>query len=148
MTEPTGIRGPSILKALLTGVAVLGIAFLIVIAIAMILLSMVGPLPFSDVGRTDGVYAQNRTDKDLHFRALLPSGWFNVPFVAEPYVGTYASNLLLLSPSQLDANRCTTGPIVALNEDGREVARHDDPICLDHGQALWVVKAAGPVSTD
>jgi hypothetical protein len=148
MTEPSGIRGPSILKALLTGAAVLGLAFLVLIMVGGILLSLAGGLPFSDVGRTDGVYAQNRTDEDLHFRALLPSGWFNVPFVAEPYVGTYASNLLLLDPSNLDANRCTTGPIVALNKAGREVARRDDPICLDHGQALWVVEAPGPGATD
>jgi hypothetical protein len=104
---------------------------------------------WGDMGRTDGIYAQNRTDQDLQFRVQLETGWYTVPGIARPYVGADASNTLVAGSNLLDRNRCTTGPIVALAEDGHEVARRDGPVCLaEDGQELWVIGGAGGSSSD
>jgi hypothetical protein len=103
---------------------------------------------WGDKGRTNGIYAQNRTDGDLTFRVLVDTGWFNVSEVAEPYLRSH-SNVLVAGPSLLDRNGCTTGPMVALAKDGREIARREAPVCLgDDGQELWVIGSTGASPSD
>ena len=145
MNDANGASHPSIARVVLKEAAWIGVVVvlaLLVVFVAMWLLFR----GWGDIGITDGIYAQNRTDHDLRLRVQLETGWFSVPGTAEPYVGANGSNLLVAGPYLLDANRCTTGPIVALDEAGREVARHEAPVCLgEDGQELWVI--GGPAAS-
>jgi hypothetical protein len=145
MNDKDGASHRSIARVVLKEAAWIGVA----VALALLFLFPAMSLLFrgwGDIGLTNGIYAQNRTDYDLKFRMQLETGWYTVPGIAEPYVGSYASNLLVAGPSTLDRNGCTTGPIVALDESGREVARRAAPVCLgEDGQELWVI--GGPAAS-
>jgi hypothetical protein len=136
----------SVARTILREAAWIGVAVVLALVVAFLGMSLLFR-GWGDVGLTNGIYAQNRTEDDLTFRIQLDTGWYNVPGVAEPFVGAYASNLLLAGPGLLDRGGCTTGPMIALGQDGREVARREAPVCLgEDGQELWVIggDAASP----
>jgi hypothetical protein len=139
MNEQDEPHGRTLRRTLLVEGAYVGLTIALALGVVVIVLWLM-VRGWGDVGLTAGIYAENRTDEALHFRIQGTSGWFNVPGVAERYGTAGGSSHLLAGPYLLDGNNCTTGPIVALGEDGREVARRDAPVCLgEDGHELWVI---------
>ena len=142
MNDAHDERGPSPVRPIVNGVAVVAVGFVVfVVAIWLVggfVASLLGWSPGGDIGRTDGLYVENRTSQNLTVRVPRPDGSYSSG-VATPVV-SYGGNLGLLDRSGLDADGCTVGPIVATTDDGREYARHEEPLCLDaSGNAVWVI---------
>jgi hypothetical protein len=87
------------------------------------------------LGSDNGVVVENRTTLDLHFSALLESGWYTPVAGAHPH-----QSALVLPPSLLPQSRCTAGAMIALAEDGREIARHEAPLCAGD---RWIIDIPG-----
>jgi hypothetical protein len=88
-----------------------------------------------------GIGVENRTSHELHFAVQLEPnrGWYTPPAKTAPHESTVVIPLAILP-----AGRCTSGGMIAFAEDGREIARHDAPLCVDD---RWVIEPAGPGST-
>lgn len=84
-----------------------------------------------DNNRTRGIVVDNRTDLELHFVVALESG----PYAPLDRAHPHQSERVI--PAQvLPASGCTSGGMIALADDGHEVARHDAPLCVDD---IWVI---------
>lgn len=86
-----------------------------------------------------GVVVDNRTSYDLHFSVLLDQVWYAPVGRAHPH-----QSAVILGPEILPASGCTTGGMIALAEDGREVSRHDAPLCAGD---RWVIDISSPSPT-
>jgi hypothetical protein len=86
-----------------------------------------------DEGISAGVAVDNRTSAKLHFRVQLEPGrgWYTAP----GQLGPNESTLVLPAPV-MPPGGCTAGAMVALDEADREVARHDEPLCIDD---IWII---------
>ena len=83
-----------------------------------------------------GIVVDNRTDAELHFSVLLADRWYTPPGRAEP-----GETERIVWSSVLPPSGCTTGGMVALASDGRELARHDAPLCIGD---VWVIEDVSP----
>lgn len=81
----------------------------------------------------------NKAAFELHFPVLLEQGWYTPVAHAQPH-----QSEMILSPSMLPASQCTTGGMTAYADDGREVARHDRPLCVGD---RWVIDLTSPAGS-
>jgi hypothetical protein len=64
------------------------------------------------------------------FRLFASGEWVELPRVLRPgQSDTLLSGASLFEPSKLTVDGCTEGDLVAIAEDGTEVARHAPPPC-------------------
>ena len=91
-----------------------------------------------DEGITAGVAVENRTSSKLHFRVQLEPerDWYSPPAEVGPH-----QNSVVLPAAVMPSTGCTFGIMVALDEAGREVARHDTPLCIDD---TWTIDSLAP----
>jgi hypothetical protein len=80
-----------------------------------------------------GVSVDNRTASELHFRVQLEPG--RDLYVPPATVGPHAIDLVLPAPV-MPRGGCAAGAMVAFDEDDREVARRDQPVCIGD---TWVI---------
>lgn len=106
-----------------------------------IMLAGCGRLPGDDQGITAGIGVDNKTNLELKFEVFLDGRWYRPPGLAHP-----GNTFLVMGMEVLPASGCTAGALVALTEDGREVARHDAPLCVGD---LWTIEepSTDPSST-
>lgn len=82
---------------------------------------------------SSGVGVDNRTSQTLHFRVQLEGPrWYSYPSEVPPHERGVA-----LPAPVMPAGGCSAGPMVALDESDREVARHDAPVCVGD---VWVIE--------
>ena len=89
-----------------------------------------------DQGITAGIAVDNKTPLELHFSVLLDRTWYSPVAHAHPN-GT----AVIVPVSILPASGCTTGGLIALADDGREIARHDRPMCVGDTWTIDTVHA-------
>jgi hypothetical protein len=109
---------------------------------AICLVACQAPAPEADIGTQadigTGINVMNNTDEVLHFRVFGDGKWVELSSIARPRIPK-----LIISPEitsdtpRLGPDGCTTGPLVALDPGGREVARHLPPLCIDD---TWVIE--------
>ena len=91
----------------------------------------------------DAVWVENETASDLQFRLITTEG---EPFDLSVRVdagegGWVLSGGQLGTGSGLTVNGCTVGDLIALDPEGREVARHPPPLCAD---GVWTIGTSSP----
>jgi hypothetical protein len=88
---------------------------------------------------TRGIAARNETATDLHFVVIAGGKTYRLAATLPAHEST-----LVLSGANFGASsfitdeRCTKGDIVALANDGHEVARHARPLCIGD---IWTITA-------
>jgi hypothetical protein len=86
---------------------------------------------FEDRGLGAAVVATNDTDTTITFRLFADGEWVDLPTprLQPGQTETVLSRGSVFEPSTLTVNGCTGGDLVAVAEDGTEVARHAPPLC-------------------
>lgn len=92
-------------------------------------------LPGSEAGRFDGIIVDNRTGMDLRFEVVIDGR-----LVRPAKRALRHSTALVIAAGDIRSGRCTTSPLVALTEEGQEIARHDAPLCVGD---TWVINDPG-----
>jgi hypothetical protein len=84
------------------------------------------------------VLAENNTDSPLSFEAILDGETLRLAAIAEPGESAVILGWARFNTeySRITEGECTKVDLVALDPDGREVARHAPPLCLDD---VWVI---------
>lgn len=83
-----------------------------------------------DPGITDGIEALNETDVTVHFEVEADGERYALPGEFDPGEGSLVISGSALGPDSLvTSDGCTTGDLIALDEDGEEIARHPPPLC-------------------
>ncbi|MGH2394553.1 MAG: hypothetical protein ACRDGH_13885 [Candidatus Limnocylindria bacterium] len=89
-----------------------------------------------NLGRAVG--AENHTDSVLTFGAIVDGEILPISGRAEPGEAvTILGGLRFSEYSVITDGDCTKVDLVALDPNGREVARHPPPLCLDE---VWVIE--------
>jgi hypothetical protein len=91
------------------------------------------------LGSANAVGVENRTSFELHFSVLLDQDWYTPVARAHPH-----QSAVILGPEILPASKCTAGGMIAYDDDGREIARHDAPLCAGD---RWVIDIDNPTAT-
>jgi hypothetical protein len=78
-----------------------------------------------EAGRMDGIGVDNRLGQELRFEIEIDGRLIRLATHALP-----RSTARVLAAGDLRSGDCTTAPLVAYDPDGREVARHDPPLCV------------------
>jgi hypothetical protein len=91
------------------------------------------------LGSANAVGVENNTSFELHFSVLLDQDWYTPVARAHPH-----QSAVILGPEILPASKCTAGGMIAYDEDGREIARHDAPLCAGD---RWVIDMENPTSS-
>ena len=90
---------------------------------------------------TRGVGGRNETATKLHFVISVGGKEYRLAPTLEPGASTLVLYGAAFAPSSFIADeRCTKGDLVALAEDGREVARHPPPLCIGD---VWTITTPG-----
>lgn len=85
---------------------------------------------FEEHGLGAAISATNDTRTTITFRLFAEGEWVELPGTLTPgRTDTVLSGALLFEPSTLTVDGCTEGELVAITEDGSEVARHPPPLC-------------------
>jgi hypothetical protein len=86
------------------------------------------------------VLAENHTNSSLMFETIVDGQTYPILGNADP-----GERVVILAWAQFNnehslitEDECTIGDVVALDPEGREVARHPPPLCLDE---VWVIEA-------
>ena len=83
-----------------------------------------------DPGLTDGIEARNETDGTVHFEVEGDGERFPLPGELGPGEGGLVISGSALGPDSLvTEDGCTTGDLIALDEEGEEIERHPPPMC-------------------
>jgi hypothetical protein len=107
-------------------------ALLVVLAVASLGFVACEYMPGSDQGRTSGIGVDNRTAVELRFEIDLGGGRLRFGPIPPHTIG------LLIAAGDIKSGRCTTEPLVAFSTaDGREMARHEEPLCIDD---VWIIE--------
>jgi hypothetical protein len=107
------------------------------LALLMTACFFLDPPPEADTDA--GVVVTNNTEHDLHFRIMKENGeWLDLATEAPPGVTTQLVGSLILGENSLIADdECTTGPVIALDQDDLVVATHPPGLCVDDS---WVIE--------
>jgi hypothetical protein len=86
---------------------------------------------------TDGISIRNEMDVAIRFYVDAPAGRIDLPGVYRPgATGLVISGSAIGPDSRVVEENCTVGPMVAVDETGREAARHAERLCVGD---TWVV---------
>lgn len=85
---------------------------------------------FEERGLGAAIVATNDTQTTITFRLFADGEWVELPGSLPPgRTDAVLSRALLFEPSTLTVDGCTEGDLVAIAEDGAEVARRPPPLC-------------------
>jgi hypothetical protein len=85
---------------------------------------------FEERGLGAAIVATNHTGTTITFRLFASGEWVELPRTLTPgQTDTVLSGASLFEPSTLTVDGCTEGNLVAIAQDGSEVARHPPPLC-------------------